>query len=154
MKILPLLYCLLAVHFLNAQKGIVASGGDATNSSGSISYSLGQVDYAAASNSTCAIYPGIQQPYEVFVSSVDASFVNINLDLFPNPSFDFLNIRLVEFREKLHFQLMDLNGRIISESKILELQSQINMQDLPSATYLLSIYENGKAVKTFKIVKK
>jgi hypothetical protein len=154
MKILPILFLCLLVQSLIAQKGIVGSGGNASNSNGSISYSIGQIDYVAISNSTGAINAGIQQPYEILVSYVDEAFISFGIDVFPNPTTDILNIRLEEFRENLRFQLVDMNGRIISDSKISELLQSVHMQELPKSTYLLTVLENAKSVKSFSIIKK
>lgn len=49
---------------LNAQSGIVAVGGDVSASSGSLSYSVGQIDYEVVSNSNGTLIQGLQQPFE------------------------------------------------------------------------------------------
>jgi hypothetical protein len=139
---------------LFAQVGTVAGGGDGSSSSGSIAFSLGQIDYAAAANGSGAINAGVQQPYEVFVSAVDEDYLQFQMELFPNPSSDFLNLSIGEMLPNLHYQLYDLNGRMLSAAKITENQSQIDLQALPSATYFIHILDADKAVKTFKVVKK
>jgi hypothetical protein len=154
MKILPILFLCITVQYLIAQKGIVGSGGNASNSNGSISYSLGQIDYVAISNSTGAINAGIQQPYVILVSYVDEAYIGISIDVFPNPTTDILNIRLDKFRENLRFQLVDLNGRIISDFNITDLLHSVDMQELPNSAFLLTILESSKPVKSFSIIKK
>jgi hypothetical protein len=155
MRILSLL-CLKLLYgwSLCAQVGTVAGGGDGSSSNGSIAFSLGQIDYAAAANVSGAINAGIQQPYEVFVSAVDENYLQIQVELFPNPSSDFLHLRIGEMLSNLHYQLLDLNGRMLSAEKITEKQSKIDLQSLPSATYFIHILDADKVIKTFKIIKK
>jgi hypothetical protein len=153
-KLSLLLFAFLGISSLFAQSGAVGSGGDATNSSGSISFSLGQIDYAAAANGTGAINAGVQQPYEVFVSSVDAAMRNAIIDVFPNPTEDFINLRIDELKNGMHFLLNDLNGKIISAAEITSQLSSLDMKQFPPAVYLLQILDAENNVKTFKIIKK
>lgn len=153
-KLSFLLFAFLGISGLFAQSGAVGSGGDATNSSGSISFSLGQIDYAAAANGTGAINAGIQQPYEVFVSSVDAALRNAIIDVFPNPTEDFINLRIDALQNGMHFRLSDLNGRILSTAEITSQLRSVDMKEFAPAVYLLQIFDAENNVKTFKIIKK
>ena len=153
-KLSLLLLAFMGYGCLYAQSGTVGSGGDATNSSGTISFSLGQIDYAAAANGTGAINAGIQQPYEVFVSAVDAAFSNAKINVFPNPADHYLSLKIQDFKEGLSYQLFDLNGKLISSANVSEQLSSISMLHLPSASYLLCVQEGQKTIKSFKIVKR
>lgn len=57
-----ILLCLPAVNLL-AQQGNVAAGGDATGTGGSMSYSIGQVDYLVYSSSQGSLSLGLQQTW-------------------------------------------------------------------------------------------
>ncbi len=59
---LPLLLFSMGTIVLNAQKGVVAAGGTAEGNTGSVSYSVGQLDYVAISTSNGSVLQGIQQP--------------------------------------------------------------------------------------------
>lgn len=48
-----------------AQQGFVAVGGDIKNGNGSVSFSVGQLEYNNYSDATYLIMEGLQQPYEV-----------------------------------------------------------------------------------------
>lgn len=56
--------------FSFAQQGFVATGGDAASGAGSVSYSVGQIDYNVYSNSSNLIIEGLQQPYSLSVVSI------------------------------------------------------------------------------------
>jgi hypothetical protein len=153
-KLVVLAIWVLSILQLQAQKGVTASGGDANNSTGSISYSVGQIDFAAATNATGAINAGIQQPYEVFVSAVDEAFFNAEINVFPNPADHYISLNIQDFKEGFSYQLFDLNGKLISSGNILEQLTNISMLQLPTATYLLNVQEGQKTIKSFKIVKR
>ncbi|MEO6819173.1 MAG: T9SS type A sorting domain-containing protein [Ginsengibacter sp.] len=48
-----------------AQQGFVSIGGDTKNASGSVSFSVGQLDYNIYSSANNLIIEGLQQPYEI-----------------------------------------------------------------------------------------
>ena len=62
LKGILLLFSCISLSNLFAQKGIVTSGGNAIGSSGTVSYTVGQIDFIAASNATGSISQGVQQP--------------------------------------------------------------------------------------------
>ena len=48
-----------------AQQEIVAIGGDINSSGGSVSFSIGQVEYVTESDGAIYSCEGVQQPYEI-----------------------------------------------------------------------------------------
>ena len=48
-----------------SQQGFVAAGGDAKNTGGYFSFSVGQLDYNFFSNASNLIIEGLQQPSEI-----------------------------------------------------------------------------------------
>jgi hypothetical protein len=155
MKKLSVLFLkLLCALSVSAQVGTVAGGGDGTSNSGSIAFSLGQIDFAAASNGTGAINAGIQQPYEIFVSAVDKDYAQLKMELFPNPVTHFLNLSMGELIPNLHYQLISLDGRLLQDVEVTQDLTQIDLQALPAAAYILNILDDAKTVKIFKVIKK
>ena len=63
--LIPLCTLLSAPIF--AQKNTVASGSVAIGAGGTVSYSIGQTDFIAATGGGGRITQGVQQPYEIFV---------------------------------------------------------------------------------------
>lgn len=51
------------LHLANAQSNIVAGGGDASGSTGSVSYSIGQIDFQYRSSADYSVSEGVQQTY-------------------------------------------------------------------------------------------
>lgn len=138
-----------------AQSGIVASGGNATGSGGSVSYSVGQVDYIYAKGSGGTMNQGIQQPYELFVvSGMEETATSISAKVFPNPTLDFiiLDVKNVGI-QGMSYSLIDLQGKTITQQKLSSEQTNISMRELSNGTYFIKLTDNTKELKTFKIIK-
>lgn len=155
-KILALLFLLgIAFPKLQAQESITASGGNATGSGGSASYSVGQVAYAYATGSNGSVSQGVQQPFEIFTLGVDDfPAITLMMMVYPNPVTSLANLKIENLAtENLEYQLYDLQGKLLSNRKITQDETQINMESLASAIYLLKIFDSNKLIKTFKIIK-
>jgi hypothetical protein len=143
------------VRCLHAQQSTNAAGGNATGSGGSASYSLGQVAYHYYTGSGDSSSEGVQQPYEFFVTGIN-EYKNISLTMavFPNPAQALVNLKIEggEF-QNLSFRLYDLSGRLLDVQSINEALTTVPIQNLSSGTYLLSVLDPEKILKTFKIIK-
>jgi opacity protein-like surface antigen len=139
----------------SAQDAISASGGEATGSGGTVSYTVGQVAYTSNSSSDGNELQGVQQPYEIYVTGINENMpLSGNIDIYPNPTVE--NVTLSTNGSKgnaLIYQLFDSHGRLISSAKINENETQIEMSSLPSATYFVKVSSENEYVKTFKIIK-
>lgn len=138
-----------------AQESANASGGDATGSGGTVAYSIGQIVYTTHTGSTGSVAQGVQQPYEIsIVAGVEDHQISLNLKAFPNPTTNYLTLTIDNIElSNLNFQLFDISGKLLESKKIINTTEIIHMENLPSATYFLSVTNNNKELKTFKIVK-
>lgn len=154
-KILKIFFFLAAFQ-INAQEALVSSGANATGSNGNVSYTIGQVIYTTNFSATGSISQGVQQAYEVqTVMGVDNFDINLQFVVYPNPTADWLAIDIKNYNyETLHYQLFDLNGRLVLSDKIVSDNTILKMQELSTSMYLLKVLRNNKEVKTFKIFKK
>jgi hypothetical protein len=147
--------CLIVTQ-INAQESVLTSGGNASGSSGSASYSVGQVFYKTVNGTTASLSQGVEQPFEIqTVLGADNFNISLELSVYPNPTTDFIYLKVKESSfESLQYQLFDLNGRIIENNKVSDFSTIIQMTKYPCAIYLLKVIDNNKEVKTFKIIKK
>jgi hypothetical protein len=144
------------VSFLGqAQQNTVATGGDASGAGGSVSYSIGQIDYETYSGSNGNISQGVQQPFEIYTVSIDELFASIEMNLFPNPSSSIINLSIGQLADDkiISYNLTDINGKLISSSTVVENTTVISIQHLAVANYYLNVIVDGVNAKTFKIVK-
>ncbi len=143
---------------LSAQENLTSAGGDYSGSSGSISYSVGQIAYLSENNSDYSISEGVQQPFEIsqILSLIEAKNIEISLAVFPNPTYDIVKIELKNDElNNYKYQLTDLIGNIIEENKLFKKEVFVDLSKLPKTSYLLkiSLLENQKEIKIVKISK-
>ena len=157
MKKTTLVACLLfATHLIYAQENIPASGGNATGSGGSSSYSVGQLVYTTSTGSGGTIAQGVQQSFELItLSNPELTTVNLRAVTYPNPTSDYIILNISDSSlSNLSYNLYDVAGKLISNGAITNSETQIKMQHLNSAIYFLKVNQNSAELKSFKIIKK
>lgn len=139
-----------------AQSAVTVSGGEANGNSGSVSYSIGQTFYSANVGSNGQVSEGVQQPYEIYDVTEVQSVISgaISLSAFPNPTSDFLTLRIDgEYIDGLSCAMFDISGKEIMQQRITSSETSLDVQQLPSATYFVQVTKGKDEVKTFKVVK-
>lgn len=144
-------FSLLATLELSAQENTVASGGKATGSGGSVSYSLGQVVYSTNIGTNGSVSQGLQQPYAVS-TTVGINETSIQLNAYPNPTTNNLTLT-TDDSESLSYQLFNIQGAEISSKTLNSKTSNISLEGHPPATYFLKVIKNNEVIKAFKIIK-
>mgnify|MGYP003575555021 FL=1 len=140
-----------------SQESIVATGGKGTGTAGSSSYSVGQIAAIQLKGSGGSAQEGIQQAYEIATLGNDEfDEISLVMTAFPNPVVDELNLIVLNNKfEDLSYDLFDINGRVVSKTNnISASETKVSMQGLVKGVYFLSINNNSKKIKTFKIIKK
>jgi hypothetical protein len=152
---LIILFLLIAgLTEIQAQHSISASGGDVTGSSGTISFSVGQMTYTTITGTNGSIEQGVQHAYVISSQTGINEGIVLKHSIFPNPVNDYLTLQIDNSElTGYSFHLYDISGRLLQSQKIYENNSWIYMGDLKPATYMLKIYRNERTIKTFKIIK-
>lgn len=156
LKLSAVLLLGLGLTGLQAQESVNATGGNASGSGGSVSYSVGQVVYTTTTGTSGSVAQGVQQPYEISaVTAIEqAKGINLSVSAYPNPTTDCLTLEVKDFElSTLHFQLFNMNGKLLQNEKITGNQTSISMSNLVPANYLVKVIQGDKEVKTFKIIK-
>ncbi len=143
------IFLLLLAGFgsLQAQQAVVSSGGDATGSGGSVSYSIGQVADTTSQ--------GVQQPYEFATVGVqDHTAISLYCSVYPNPvsTYVILKIDLPDLLN-LRYELYDMSGRLLLSNTVTNTQTTIPMENLSAAVYMLKVTDKNNILETFKIIK-
>ena len=148
-------FLLLGLGGLHAQENAVTTGGKATGTGGTASYSVGQVVYTTATGSNGSVAQGVQQPYEIqVVTGVNETTINLEMSVYPNPTTNYLQLKVEsEQLESLTYQLIDLQGKVIASEEVTAINTSITMETLPKAVYFLNVTDNNQLIKTFKIIK-
>jgi hypothetical protein len=154
-----LLFFVIELTGLKAQEAIPASGGDASGSGGSVSYTVGQLVYTTNFGASGSVAQGVQQPYEIsIVVGIEAACgINLSVLAYPNPTTDLLLLKVDASTtlsiQSLSYQLFDMNGKLVHSKKIESSETSIAMSNLVPAIYFLKVLQSKKEIKTFKIIK-
>ncbi len=141
-----------------AQENTSASGGEATGSGGTASYSVGQIVYTTNIGTNGSVSQGVQQTFQVVETTTVLGEENAaaEISVYPNPVVNYFTLQVGSQKfETISYQLMDVQGRIIEEEKLEENNTTINMEGLSQSTYFLKVVnDKNKSIKVFKIIKK
>ena len=147
----------LGLAGLQAQEAILAAGGDASGSGGSISYSVGQVAYTTSTGTNgYSVAAGVQQPYEIQSPTglEEAPGIQLECMAYPNPAKDHLTLKIDDYdNENLSYQLYDMQGNLLENKKLTGIETTISMEKLVPACYFLKVIQENKEIATFKIIK-
>ena len=157
LKLSAVLLLGLGLTGLHAQESVNATGGDASGSGGSASYSVGQVVYTTNTGTNGSVAEGVQHAYEISVVTEieEATGINLSVKAYPNPTANYLTLSVEEFDiSNLSYQLYDMQGKLLQKETITSNQTSIDMNNLVPASYFVKVTQNNTEVKTFKIIKK
>lgn len=139
---------LLFILFLPAtisvysQVSINSCGGDVVQPNvGSISYSVGQLDYLSTTTTTYSISAGVQQPVKIEREETNISPLSKkdypDLSVTPNPTKDNVTV-IFPLQGEYQYILTDMNGKKFDEGRLVN-GMILSMQNYLPGTYLLNI---------------
>jgi hypothetical protein len=148
----------LSSAYCNAQSNVITSGANGNGAAGSVSFTIGQLDYINANSTTGDINQGVQQPFEIYkVTGIDdMQLAGLDIQISPNPSFGAMTLLIngASFEQKkLSYSIQSINGDRLAYQSITNRQTPIKLEHLAAATYFLTIYAEQVKIATYKIVK-
>jgi len=139
---------------LQAQETITTTGSNASGSGGSVSCTIGQITYTQNNGINGSVAQGVQQPYEISVGLKEADCISLQCLAYPNPTTDEIQLKVEgEKLKDLSYQLFDMNGKLLENKKVDGNETNIAMTNFVKATYFLKVFQGGKEIITFKIIK-
>ena len=147
---------LLISAFCFSQQDVVGTGGDAKSSSGSFSYSVGQIlvsqmgsDSNTLSSDVITLNHGVQQ---YFIPSCEKNSM-IKILASPNPSKGLVNINFENWDDvELTLSVYDVLGKLIFSTRLNQKTTQLNLAGLSSGMYIVSIQNVCGGASSFKII--
>lgn len=139
-----------------AQADLSAAGGDTSSGDHALSFTIGQAFAQVYDDPAGSVYHGVQQPYELFVVSVQQhTDRDWQVRLFPNPTSGWLllEIRETELPSGLRYVLQDLHGRPLDARVLAGPTTEISLLHQPPGTYFLSLFQDDLRVQSFQIQK-
>jgi len=138
----------------SAQSGVVATGANATGSGGSVSFSVGEIDYQNYVTVHGALYGGVQHPFEMTTGISATPLLAGDVMLCPNPAGEYTLLRLSDKVSATNYRLLNLCGQTIRREPVTGLLTVILLGEMPSGCYMLELYESAKVVKSLLFMKK
>ena len=139
---------------IHSQNNTVASGGDVTGAGGTVSYSIGQIDYINSTSGSGTITQGVQQPYEIYSMGIAELGINIAASVYPNPSANFILLSLsTDNFSNMAYALYNIEGKLLVQQIIMSKQTSISLFEHATGTYILKVLINNQETKIFKIIK-
>ena len=141
--------CCLGV-FAQPHELVSASGASFQNSSGYISYSVGELITTSFTSSSAVLTQGFHQTRLRTVPVINQSA--IQMSVFPNPVKDLL---ILQIGDPLGFDYLvyDVRGGLLERGQVLDERTEINFSALAPAVYILRVTNHKEEVRLFQIVK-
>jgi len=155
MKIFILHLFLLSATSMNAQSDAVASGGTASGTTGTSTYTVGQTAYRYERNNQHSSNEGMQQPFEIRpLTTAGFSDNPTAIKIYPNPAFSGFYIALPETAANSEYTLIDTNGKTLRKGKLTETETFVRVSEFTSGIYILNITDANRKSNSYKIIKK
>ena len=135
-----------------SQLNTVSSGQDISGSGGTVSLSIGQIDYQNTSTTNGNISQGVQQPFELFPLGIPENSP-YTIELYPNPTSEQLTINISEPSAFKDYNIYDMNGKIILNGTLESEKTTINLEPFATGEYHLIMQSNLDQSYAYKITK-
>lgn len=159
MKFLTVLSLAIVPFFGMAQSitpEVIASAGDHfDNGTNQLSWTLGEVVIDTYDNGSNILTQGFHQT-QLTVTSVEEALADIRLNMYPNPTSEFLNIDLGNNKSDIELRLFDMGGKLVLQDKIEAYQTNyvLPMNKVATGNYLIQMNSvDGKMNSTHKVMK-
>jgi hypothetical protein len=144
----------LLSNFSYAQQVLSSSGETGQNSSGSISYTLGELVITTQTNGTNAITQGFHQTQIIVTEIRELSDPCFSISVFPNPTNDFVTLKIEKGEiRNMEFILFDTHGKFLLKEIVTDTEQKVSFKQLNPGSYFIKVVKDRTEIKTFKIVK-
>jgi hypothetical protein len=90
--------------------------------------------------------------YRNVISGVNTPAKVLSMKVYPTVANDIITIEADDFNTGLEYQIIDLTGKIVV-SKMALIDNHLNVSALKTGKYFISLFENGKMIKSGKFIK-
>jgi hypothetical protein len=136
----------------NAQQVVATSGGNMTNNTVQVNWTIGETITETSSTNKTALISGLNQPSLKLETSVENIKDKLNVSVFPNPTSQFVNIKY-EGQLPIKSKILSLNGTVLSVSEIKDQNSQLDFSNKANGIYIVEITDKSGKSNTYRIVK-
>jgi len=119
-KIILIVIALLIGFDISAQEVVSSGGGTQSTAEHQISWTLGEVVIDTYVEGGSIITQGFHQTKLSLTPITELLLPNIKMNVFPNPTQDFIHIYFNELVKNTNYSLFDLSGKMLESNLILE----------------------------------
>lgn len=147
------LIALISVGVMVGQQTTMTAGGLYAAGSGSINYSIGVICLKGVNGEALS---GVQQPFEIItvITSAAGETVSLAPTAGPNPATQEVTLTMNGDVTNTSYVFVRLSGETIQTKPVQQGANIINIETLTPGMYMLSVFKNGAAIKSFKIIKR
>ena len=145
------LFSLLTTLSVSAQEVVATQGDSYSNASANIDFTIGEVVINTGTDGNNDLTQGFHQTNWNFLGVEDFA-PNYEAIIYPNPTEDVLNIRTSTF-ENVTYTLYDAQGKLVMQDILSAEQTAIQVSQLATGSYSLTLNNQTQNLKTFKLVK-
>lgn len=150
-----LFWILVVFGSATAQESLNCSGGDASATTGSVAFSIGQPVFHTWYGPSNSLSEGVQQPYDWSGQGFHLADSESQLSIYPNPADQRLFFQWKGgMSDKMLIRVLDGLGRMILEQPVLSFPGYIDIESFPASFYFLQVQnEEMKTLATKKFLK-
>jgi len=151
-----LLLSLFYISHLSAQdapRTVIGNAGDYYESLqfGNLHWTVGEVAVSLHQNGT-ELAEGFHNAYYDLIVSTNDVLPDWEVNVFPNPTADFLQVKLAE-SEHVQAQLFDMNGQLLIDKEDLFWETTFDLSQFPAGSYWLKLQDEDGRKRSFQIIK-
>ena len=144
----------MASNSAGAQDALLSGGASVMASTGSVSYSVGQLNYISTGAAGGSVQQGVQQPWTLLPSPIWEPLNDLNLIVFPNPAGNQLYLTGTSVPVQGYLELFSMQGSLLRREEIRHgYAAGLSLQGLPAGSYFLKIYNNKTLIHTATLIK-
>ncbi len=152
--LISFIYILMASNAL-AQEVVSTAGESQQAGSYELSWTIGEPVMETLSSGSNSLTQGFHQTKLIVTAITKPEISEFEIQIFPNPTADFVNIQFQSVIKNISYQLYNNTGSLIQQNKIVSANTRLNFSNYASGQYILKITEETNCpIQTFKIIKR
>jgi len=140
-------------QIIQVKSSIDSGGAMAQNSGLQMLFTIGEVVVQENNVGTLQISEGFISPEIMTSLGIEDFTSSLKVEIFPNPTSDFLNLNF-EKESNYSIGIYNMNGKLIFDKTITNIENQINISQMTSGIYNIIIFDSiGKIYANVKLIK-
>jgi Secretion system C-terminal sorting domain len=137
-----------------SQEVIATAGETFENDEISISWTLGETIIETFEEGDIILTQGFHQDTYEITAIPEMQDQSVNISLFPNPANEEFFIKYEgETFDSYEIGIFDLNGRLLNKKMIHEELTGVDISNLKSSEYIISVFDKNKTYRSYKLIK-